>query len=77
MILLLKEELKTSCVGYIEGQYYTGKITRQKAISYLKNESFLTDKEADRFISLALEKYCSVGSSIRGDTKINHSFLII
>jgi len=50
LILLLKEELKTSCVGYIEGQYYTGKITRQKAISYLKNESFLTDKEADKMM---------------------------
>ena len=47
------------------------------AIKYIIYSSDLTDKEADRFISLALEKYCSVGSSIRGDTKINHSFVII
>ena len=46
------------------------------AIKYIIYSSDLTDKEADRFISLALEKYCSVGSSIRRDTKINHSFVI-
>ena len=35
------------------------------AIKYIIYSSDLTDKEADRFISLALEKYSSVGSSIR------------
>ena len=50
MVYLLKEELKTSCMGYVEGEYYTGKITRKKAISYLKNESFLTDKEAEKMM---------------------------
>ena len=39
--------------------------------------SDLKDNEAERFISLALTKYCSVGSSIRKDTKVNHSFKII
>ena len=37
----------------------------------------LKHEEAERFISLSLERYCSVGSSIRKDTKIKHSFEIL
>ena len=37
----------------------------------------LKENEADRFISLALTKYCSVGSSIRKDTQVKHLFEII
>ena len=46
-------------------------------VMYLIYSSDLKDNEAERFISLALTKYCSVGSSIRKDTKINHTFKII
>tara|TARA_B100001027_G_scaffold215710_1_gene190257 strand:- start:66 stop:482 length:417 start_codon:yes stop_codon:yes gene_type:complete len=46
-------------------------------VMYLIYSSDLKDNEAERFISLALTKYCSVGSSIRKDTKVNHSFKII
>ena len=45
-----------------------------KYIIYSKD---LKDNEAERFISLALTKYCSVGSSIRKDTDVKHSFEII
>ena len=44
---------------------------------YYIYSSDLKNDEAERFISLSLEKYCSVGSSIRKDTKINHSFEIL
>ena len=46
-------------------------------IKYYIYSSDLKNDEAERFISLSLEKYCSVGSSIRKDTKINHSFEIL
>ena len=52
--------------------YY--KEVRVKYVIYSKD---LQENEAERFISLALEKYCSVGSSIRKDTQIIHSFDII
>ena len=46
-------------------------------INYIIYSEDLQDNEADRFISLALTKYCSVGSSIRKDTIINHNFKIL
>ena len=46
-------------------------------IKYIIYSKDLQDSEADRFISLALTKYCSVGSSIRMDTEVVHSFEII
>ena len=46
-------------------------------INYIIYSEDLQDNEADRFISLALTKYCSVGSSIRKDTIINHKFKIL
>ena len=46
-------------------------------INYIIYSEDLQDSEADRFISLALTKYCSVGSSIRQDTEVIHSFEII
>ena len=46
-------------------------------IKYIIYSKDLQDSEADRFISLALTKYCSVGSSIRIDTEVIHSFEII
>lgn len=46
-------------------------------IKYIIYSKDLQDSEADRFISLALTKYCSVGSSIRKDTEVVHSFEII
>ena len=47
------------------------------SIKYIIYSKDLQDSEADRFISLALTKYCSVGSSIRKDTEVVHSFKII
>lgn len=46
-------------------------------VKYIIYSKDLEDNEADRFISLALTKYCSVGSSIRKDTQVKHSFEII
>ena len=46
-------------------------------IKYIIYSKDLQDSEAERFISLALTKYCSVGSSIRIDTEVVHSFEII
>ena len=46
-------------------------------IKYIIYSKDLQNSEADRFISLALTKYCSVGSSIRMDTEVVHSFEII
>ena len=46
-------------------------------IKYIIYSKDLQNSEADRFISLALTKYCSVGSSIRIDTEVIHSFEII
>ncbi len=46
-------------------------------IKYIIYSKDLHNSEADRFISLALTKYCSVGSSIRMDTEVIHSFEII
>ena len=50
---------------------------KQINVLYEIYSSDLKDNEAERFISLALTKYCSVGSSIRKDTKVNHTFKII
>ena len=46
-------------------------------IKYIIYSKDLQNSEANRFISLALTKYCSVGSSIRMDTEVIHSFEII
>lgn len=46
-------------------------------VKYIIYSKDLNDNEAERFISLALTKYCSVGSSIRKDTHVKHSFEII
>ena len=46
-------------------------------VKYIIYSKDLKDNEADRFINLALTKYCSVGSSIRKDTEIKHFFEII
>tara|TARA_Y100000739_G_scaffold216722_1_gene212453 strand:+ start:796 stop:1209 length:414 start_codon:yes stop_codon:yes gene_type:complete len=47
------------------------------SVKYIIYSNDLKDNEADRFISLALTKYCSVGSSIRKDTEVKHSFEIV
>jgi gluconolactonase len=46
-------------------------------IEYQIYSSDLTNEEAQRFISLSIEKYCSVGATLRNDTIINHTFKII
>ena len=46
-------------------------------IKYIIYSNDLKENEADRFISLALNKYCSVGSSIRKDTNVKHSYEIV
>ena len=46
-------------------------------IKYYIYSSDLKEDEAERFISLSLTKYCSVGSTIRSDTLIKHSFEIL
>ena len=46
-------------------------------IEYQIYSSDLTKEEARRFISLSIEKYCSVGATLRNDTIINHTFKII
>ena len=46
-------------------------------VKYIIYSNDLKDNEAERFISLALTKYCSVGSSIRKDTEVKHSFEIV
>lgn len=46
-------------------------------IKYQIYSSDLTKEEAQRFISLSIEKYCSVGATLRNDTIINHTFKII
>tara|TARA_B100000287_G_scaffold434948_1_gene501081 strand:- start:3894 stop:4307 length:414 start_codon:yes stop_codon:yes gene_type:complete len=69
------KDLKAESSGVRAGShpmYY--KEIHVKYIIYSKD---LQEKEADRFINLALSKYCSVGSSIRKDTQIEHSFEIV
>ena len=46
-------------------------------IKYLIYSGDLKIEEAERFVSLALDKYCSVGASLRRDTRVNHSFEIL
>ncbi len=46
-------------------------------VKYIIYSSDLTDNEAERYISLSLDKYCSVGATINEKTEINHSFEII
>ena len=46
-------------------------------VKYIIYSKDLKENEADRFIGLALTKYCSVGSSMRKDTHVKHSFEII
>ena len=46
-------------------------------VKYIIYSSDLTNNEAERYISLSLDKYCSVGATINEKTEINHSFEII
>tara|TARA_B100001245_G_C22468784_1_gene239894 strand:+ start:86 stop:502 length:417 start_codon:yes stop_codon:yes gene_type:complete len=52
------------------------KFFKSITIHYVIYSSDLTDKEAGRFITLAIENYCSVGSTINEKTNINYSFSI-
>lgn len=55
----------------------TPKYFKNINIKYLIYSNDLKDEEAERFISLSLNKYCSVGASLRKDTTVNHSFEIL
>ena len=61
-------KIMTGKPNYVNYEYFT----------YLNpSQDDLTNNEAERYISLSLEKYCSVGSTINDKTTINHSFEII
>ncbi|MAJ50363.1 MAG: osmotically inducible protein OsmC [Flammeovirgaceae bacterium] len=45
-------------------------------IHYEINSPDLTDQEAEKIISLAVDKYCSVASSISKDIHLSHGFEI-
>ena len=45
-------------------------------IHYEINSPDLTDQEAEKIISLAVDKYCSVASSISSDIHLSHGFEI-
>tara|TARA_B110000444_G_scaffold246597_1_gene268308 strand:+ start:2253 stop:2669 length:417 start_codon:yes stop_codon:yes gene_type:complete len=55
----------------------TPKYFKNIDIKYLIYSNDLKIEEAERFISLSLNKYCSVGASLRKDTIVNHSFEIL
>ena len=55
----------------------TPKYFKNIDIKYLIYSNDLKIEEAERFISLSLNKYCSVGASLRKDTTVNHSFEIL
>ena len=46
-ILLLKEELMIVCRGIVEGEYYSGTMSRKDAIAYLRKEGFVNNSEAE------------------------------
>jgi len=46
-ILEIKEELMVICQAFIEGQYYSGKMNRKDALSYIREQAFLNDSEAE------------------------------
>ena len=45
-------------------------------IHYEINSPDLTDQEAEKIISMAVDKYCSVASSINSDIHLSHGFEI-
>ena len=45
-------------------------------IHYQINSPDLTNNEAEKIISLAIKKYCSVASSIKNDIHLSHGFEI-
>ena len=49
-ILRLKEEIMVISQAYIEGQYYSGKMDRKNAMSYIKKQAFLNDSEAEELM---------------------------
>ena len=61
----------------ISSKFKNNKIKALINIKYIIYSKDLTENEADRYISLSLEKYCSVGATINDKTTINHSFEII
>ena len=46
-ILRLKEEVMVISQAFIEGEYYSGKMNRKNALSYIKKQAFLNDSEAE------------------------------
>ena len=46
-------------------------------IKYIIFSQDLTENEAERYISLSLEKYCSVGATLNEKTQIKYSFEIV
>ncbi len=49
-ILEMKEEVMVICQAYIEGQYYSGKMNRKDALSYMREQAFLNESEAEHLM---------------------------
>ncbi|SVD80290.1 uncharacterized protein METZ01_LOCUS433144, partial [marine metagenome] len=49
-ILLLKEKLLVSCWSFVEGEFYSSKMARKDAVSFLRKEAFLNKNEAENLI---------------------------
>lgn len=46
-------------------------------LKYIITSPDLTEKEAERLVSLAVNNYCSVSDSLRKDMNLKHSFEIV
>jgi putative redox protein len=64
---------ETSGVRVDESPRYFSSIN----IKYIIFSKDLTENEAERYISLSLEKYCSVGATLNEKTQIKYSFEIV
>ena len=49
-ILKMKDEVRVICQAFIEGQYYSGKMDREEALSYIKKHTFLNEMEAEELM---------------------------
>jgi len=60
-ILKLKAEIMVICQAIIEGKYYSGEMGQKDALSYVKNQAFLNDTEAQELM-LQSELYYFTGT---------------
>ena len=70
-ILRMKEELMVICQAIIEEEYYSGNMVRKDVLSFIREQAFLNDSEAEELMAQSELNYFSGTKAFIGMMEIN------